>query len=101
MSKKHKQQVSHLHRQVVGLVTYLAVLAVVLGLASTLLVRAFRPPELAPLAGHVIDVAANMGGFDKPEIRIKAGEPVNCASPARIISITPTAAASTNGPWMS
>lgn len=76
MSKKHKQRVSHLHRQVLGLVTYLAVLVVVLGVASTLLVRAFRPPELAPLAGNVIDVAANMGGFDKSEIRIKAGEPV-------------------------
>lgn len=76
MRKKHKQRVSDLHRQVLGLVAYLAVLVVVLGVAITLLVRAFRPPELAPLAGNVIDVTANMGGFDKPEIRLKAGEPV-------------------------
>ncbi len=76
MSTKHKRQVEQAHRRLVGIVAYAAVLVLVLSVASALLVRAFRPPALAPVAGNVIDVAANMGGFDKPEIRLKAGEPV-------------------------
>lgn len=76
MSNKHKRRVEQVHRRLVGVVAYAIVLVMVLGVAGVLLVRALRPPELAPLAGNVIDVAANMGGFDKPEIRLKAGEPV-------------------------
>lgn len=76
MSTKHKRRVEQAHRRFVGVAAYTAVLVLVLSVASVLLVRAFRPPGLAPLAGNVIDVAANMGGFDKPKIRLKAGEPV-------------------------
>jgi len=47
-----------------------------LALAIYLLVAAFTPPKLAPVAGHVIDVKANMAGFDQREIRVKAGQPV-------------------------
>ncbi|HXF59987.1 MAG TPA: cupredoxin domain-containing protein [Caldilineaceae bacterium] len=76
MSNKRKRRTEQLHRQVVGVLIYTVILVAVLGIAGVLLIRALRPPDLAPLAGNVIDVAANMGGFDKPEIRIKAGEPV-------------------------
>lgn len=48
----------------------------VLSLAGFYLVKAFMRPDLAPMAGNVIDVAASMSGFDKAEIRVKAGEPV-------------------------
>jgi heme/copper-type cytochrome/quinol oxidase subunit 2 len=48
----------------------------VLGTAGYLLKNAFIKPALPAMAGNVIDVAADMGGFDKTEIRVKAGEPV-------------------------
>ncbi|MCK6582513.1 MAG: cupredoxin domain-containing protein [Anaerolineales bacterium] len=48
----------------------------VLGLAGYYLESAlFRPPP-EPMAGNVIDVAADMSGFDMKEIRVKVGEPV-------------------------
>ena len=49
---------------------------VVLGLAAYLLVTAFTPPKLASLAGNVIDVKADMSGFDQKEIHVKVGQPV-------------------------
>ena len=48
----------------------------VLGLAGYLLVSAFVKPALPPLAGTVIDVSANMSGFDMKEIRVKVGQAV-------------------------
>lgn len=47
----------------------------ILGLAGFLLFHAFYKPPL-PVAKNVIDVSADMGGFDKTEIRVKVGEPV-------------------------
>jgi heme/copper-type cytochrome/quinol oxidase subunit 2 len=76
MSDKNKKRVEQLNRRFLGVVAYTTVLAVVLAVAGLLLIRALRPPELAQLDGEVIEVAANMGGFDKPEIRVKVGEPV-------------------------
>ncbi|MEW6568623.1 MAG: cupredoxin domain-containing protein [Chloroflexota bacterium] len=35
----------------------------------------FRPPP-APMAGNVIDIAADMAGFDETEIRVPVGQPV-------------------------
>lgn len=48
----------------------------VLGLAGYYLKEAFFHPQLAPMAGNVIDVAASMSGFDQKEIRVKVGEAV-------------------------
>ena len=76
MISKKKQRIEQLHGRVLGFVGYAAVFIAVLGMAGFLLIRALRPPTLAPLAGNVIDIAATMSGFDKPEIRIKAGQPV-------------------------
>ena len=54
-----------------------AIIAVlVLGLTGYLLVSAFSAPDLPKMAGNVIDIAADMGGFDMKEIRVKASEPV-------------------------
>ena len=55
---------------------YTVVAGGALVLAVYLLVAAFTPPKLVPLAGNVIDVMANMAGFDQDEIRVKAGQPV-------------------------
>lgn len=54
-----------------------AVLVVgVLGLAGYFLKEAYFKPAPPPMAGNVIDVKADMAGFDMKEIRLKAGEPV-------------------------
>jgi heme/copper-type cytochrome/quinol oxidase subunit 2 len=57
-------------------VTFAVIAALVLGAAGYLLVSAFATPELPALAGKVIDIAADMGGFNMKEVRVKAGEPV-------------------------
>jgi heme/copper-type cytochrome/quinol oxidase subunit 2 len=49
---------------------------VVLGLAGYLLVSAFFQPAPPAMAGNVIDVQADMAGFDNKEIRVQVGEPV-------------------------
>jgi hypothetical protein len=48
----------------------------VLGLTSFYLVKAFFRPAPPALAGNVIDVAADMSGFDQKEIHVKVGQPV-------------------------
>jgi len=66
-----------LARQKVIRVAIFGVIAVgVLIAAGSLLYSAFSRPKLEALAGSVIDVSANMSGFDTPEIRVKAGQAV-------------------------
>ncbi len=48
----------------------------VLSLTGALLYAAFARPALAPLSGDVIEIAADMSGFDMQLIRVKAGQPV-------------------------
>jgi cytochrome c oxidase subunit II len=48
----------------------------VLLLAGSLLVSAFSRPKLATLTGSVIDIAADMSGFDMDVVRVRVGEPV-------------------------
>jgi len=55
--------------------TFSVIGVLVLGAAGYLLFEAFWKPELPPMA-NVIDIAADMGGFTRKEIRVKAGEPV-------------------------
>lgn len=50
--------------------------ALVLGAAGYLLYTAFAGPELSPMAGNVIDIAADMGGFSRRVVYVKAGDPV-------------------------
>ena len=57
--------------------TFAIIAVLVLGLTGYLLASAFSAPELPKMAGNVIDVAADMSGFDMKEIRVKAGEPVS------------------------
>jgi len=48
----------------------------VLGAAGYLLYQAFWKPNLPRMAGNVIDISADMGGFSRKEVRVKAGQPV-------------------------
>lgn len=68
--KAHRRQ-----KQVRGIL-FAALVVAVLGLAAYLLKEAFFKPAPPPMAGDVIDVKADMAGFDKKEIRIKVGQPV-------------------------
>lgn len=58
------------------MIIFAGVVLSVLGLASYYLVQAFSRPDLQPMAGQVIDISADMSGFDMKEIRVKVGEPV-------------------------
>ena len=57
-------------------ITFAIIAVLVLGVAGSLLASAFSTPELPKMAGNVIDISADMGGFSMKEIRVKAGEPV-------------------------
>jgi heme/copper-type cytochrome/quinol oxidase subunit 2 len=63
-------------RRRVRAITFGVISLLVLGLAGYLLVSAFTSPELPQMAGNVIDIRADMGGFNVKEVRVKAGEPV-------------------------
>ena len=56
--------------------TFAVVSVLVLGSAGYLLLKAFWKPELPLIAGNVIDVAADMSGFDMKVVRVRVGEPV-------------------------
>ncbi len=57
-------------------VAFVSLSVAVLGLAVYWLLPTWFRPALPPLEGTVIDVAADMGGFDQDVIRIRAGKPV-------------------------
>ncbi len=78
MEKRTWEERQHLQRRRRRLRAgaFVVVGALVLGTAGYLLFDAFAGPELPPMAGNVIDIAADMGGFSRKELRVKAGEPV-------------------------
>ena len=78
MDKKHREARKQAReRQKKIRATAFAVIVVgVLGLAGSLLVSAFFKPAPPAMAGNVIDVKADMAGFDLKLIRVKVGQPV-------------------------
>ena len=78
MSKRAKLALWRTKRrkQTVRAVAFAAIVVVVLSVAGALLISAFSRPALPPMSGNVIDIAADMGGFDKKEVHVKAGQPV-------------------------
>ena len=73
--KEARRKVHQRQKQVRALIFAVLVVSV-LSLAGYLLKEAFFKPAPPPMAGNVIDVKADMAGFDKSEIRVKVGEPV-------------------------
>ena len=67
---------SRQHQQRVRAITFIVIGVLVLGAAGYLLVSAFATPELPKMAGNVIDISADMSGFNMKELRVKTGEPV-------------------------
>jgi heme/copper-type cytochrome/quinol oxidase subunit 2 len=76
MGKRETGRQGRIRRRRIRTVSFGGLVLAVLGLAGYLLQSAFSRPELAPMAGTVIDIAADMSGFSQPEIRVKAGEAV-------------------------
>jgi len=70
------QRKQRLRARRVRAVGFVAVVFGVLGIAGYLLVGAFFKPAPPPMAGNVIDIAADMSGFDKSEIHVRAAQPV-------------------------
>lgn len=55
---------------------FTAIAVLVLGAAGYLTYGALAKRELPPVEGNTIDIAADMAGFTKRELRVKAGKPV-------------------------
>lgn len=76
---KRKQQKERAARQArqkqLRALAFGIIVVLVLGTASYLLISGFVSKVPVPVA-NTVDVAADMGGFNLPEIRLKAGEPV-------------------------
>ena len=66
--KRNRASVSHSNRRL-NIFAFTGIALIVLGLAGVLLFNAFYRAPL-PVAGNVIDIAADMGGFDKDVIRV-------------------------------
>lgn len=77
MSKRPRQytQTRRNRSRIVRGSVFGVIVVLVIGTAGYLLVSAFSPNKPAHVDG-VIDVAADMGGFDRSEIKVKVGEPV-------------------------
>ena len=67
---------THRRQKRVRSLIFMGVVLAVLGLAGYLLKPVFFRTPPPPMAGDVIDIAADMAGFNTKEIRLKAGEPV-------------------------
>jgi cytochrome c oxidase subunit 2 len=74
--RKEARRKARQRRKQTRLLIFAVLVVGVLGLAGYLLKEAFFRPPPPPIAGNVIDIAADMAGFDQPEIRVKVGEPV-------------------------
>ena len=78
MDKKHREARKQVRerQKIIRAIAFVLIGVVVLGLAGYFLVSAFFKPAPPAMAGNVIDVQADMAGFDLKLIRLKAGEPV-------------------------
>lgn len=70
-----RRQANHRQRRIRSIV-FAVIVVGVLSLAGYYLYSAFFRSEPPPMAGNVIDIKADMAGFDIKEIRLKVGEPV-------------------------
>jgi len=76
MGKREQARKNRDRHRRLRLTAFGGVVLVVMGLAGYLLASAFARPALEPMAGTVVDVAADMSGFSLNEIRVIVGEPV-------------------------
>ena len=67
---------THLRQKRIRSTIFAVVVIGVLGLAGYFLKSAFFRPPPTPMAGNVIDVSADMGGFSMKEMHFKVGQSV-------------------------
>ncbi|MBI3067906.1 MAG: cupredoxin domain-containing protein [Betaproteobacteria bacterium] len=75
-STSEKREQVHRRRRRMRATAFAVIGVLVLGAAGYRLAEAFWKPELPRIAGNVIDISADMAGFTRKEVRVKAGEPV-------------------------
>ena len=78
MTKSYRQtrRLKRKRQQLIRTLIFSLIVLGVLGFAGYLLKPViFRTPP-PPMAGNIIDITADMAGFNMKEIRLKAGEPV-------------------------
>ena len=76
MGKKTYEERQQIKRRRMRAATFYVIGVFVLGAAGYLLFEAFSGPKVPPMAGNVIDISADMGGFSRRVVYVKAGEPV-------------------------
>ncbi len=76
LGKREARRQSRRRQRRIRILSFGLVVTGVLALAGALLKLGFTRPELAPMAGTVIDIAADMSGFSQSEVRAKVGEPI-------------------------
>jgi len=76
MGRREERRRARKRRQRPRMLLYVGVVGTVLAVAGYLLASGFIRPALEPMAGTVIDIAADMGGFSQDEVRVKVGQPV-------------------------
>ena len=76
IEREHARQRAQARRGAIRAGIFGVIVLGVLVLAGSLLFSAFARPKLEALDGNVIDVAADMAGFDVKLLRVKVGEPV-------------------------
>jgi len=78
MEKSHRieRKRARQRRKRIRSVIFAVIVVGVLGLAGYYLKSAFFKPGPPPMAGNVVDIKADMSGFDQKDIRLKVGEPV-------------------------
>lgn len=75
-STRSSRRQARLRQRRIRKISFIVISVLVLGLSGYFIKNAFFRPGPPPMAGNVIDIAADMGGFDKEEVRVKIGEPV-------------------------
>jgi cytochrome c oxidase subunit 2 len=76
-TQDRKVQVAHRARQQrIRAISFGVIVVLVLTAAGVLLASAFSPRTPSPMAGNVIDIAADMSGFSIKEMHVKVGQPV-------------------------
>jgi cytochrome c oxidase subunit II len=78
MSKKLKEERRKIRkrRERLQAVVFAGIVIGVISISGYLLKEAFFRPPPPPMAGNVIDIAADMGGFSMKEVRVTAGEEI-------------------------
>lgn len=75
-NSKEARRLARQRKQRIQSIIFGVIVITVLGTAVYLIKEAFFRPPLPAMAGNVIDLKADMSGFDQKEVHVKIGQPV-------------------------